>query len=104
MKLTKIILTGVLATALTGISFATNTVKDSTLIVLANEEKAPKEIKVSELPEAVLEALKGESYSGWEAQKAWIVLKEDEEVYQVEVQKGAERTVLFFDEEGSAIG
>lgn len=104
MKLNKIILTGLLATTLVGTSFAANTIENSNLVVFVNEDKTPKEIKVSELPEAVIEALKNETYAGWEAKKAWIVKKDDKKLYKVEVHNGEEKTTLLFDDKGVAIG
>ena len=111
MRLSTIILTGVLATAFTSAPFAQSAVTETAAVpveqtqelALADIESADKEIKVSELPEAVQAALKSDAYEGWEAQRAWIVEKDEKVLYQVEVLKGEETATLLFDEKGAAI-
>ena len=106
MKLSKIILTGVLATALSGVTFAANTAEDTTALasLYEYEENVPQEIKISELPQAVQDALQTEPYEGWEAERAWVIQKEEKIVYQIEVVNEEETTTLLFDENGVAIG
>ena len=104
MKLSKIILTGILATALSSVTLAGNTLEDSTAIASVYERNTPQEIKLSELPQAVQETLKTIPYEGWKAERAWVIEKEDKTLYQIEVVNKEESTTLIFDEEGAAIG
>lgn len=111
MKLGNIILTGVLAVALAPVAFGQNgsnetaavAVEETQTIAVAEVESADKEIKVSELPEAVQNALKSDAYKGWEPQRAWIVEKDAKTLFQVEVLKVEETAILLFDENGAAI-
>lgn len=100
MKISKIILTAILATAMTGTSFAATQVEDSTAVIAMNEENTPKEIKVSELPSAVQETLKSDAC---EAQRAFVLYKEEQKIYQVEALHDGEQVILYFDEEGKKI-
>ncbi|HLV41548.1 MAG TPA: hypothetical protein VKY37_04660 [Brumimicrobium sp.] len=104
MKLSKIILTGLLTVTLTGMSFANTTLHDSTVFASVDEENAPQEIKVSELPQAIKQSLKSEAYDGWEPSKAWMIKKQDKVIYQIEVVNEEESTTLLFDEDGAALG
>jgi hypothetical protein len=116
MRLSTIILTGVIATAFTSASFAQNAVtetvaieavavEESTEIAMADEESAAaKEIKISELPQAVQQSLNTDVYEGWDAKRAWIVKKDSKHLYKVEVENNEDETQnLLFDENGIAI-
>ena len=115
MKLSTIILTGVLATAFTSASFAQSEETVSETIVVAAEETqelamadeesaAAKEIKISELPQAVQQSLNTDMYEGWDAKRAWIVKKDSKHLYKVEVENKEDQTQnLLFDENGIAI-
>lgn len=112
MRLSTIILTGVLATAFTSASFAqTETVEMATAVVeesqamaLEDEASAPKEIKTSELPSAVQQSLKTDLYKGWHAKRAWKVNKDGKDLYKVEVENDDKEVQnLLFDENGIAI-
>lgn len=81
----------------------TYTTRDTTAMVMVEKDAKPLEIKVSELPEAVQEALKSDAYEGWKAEKAFVIQKKDKKVYKVEVTKGEEKTTLLFNEDGEAI-
>ena len=103
MKLSKLILTGVFATTMMGASFAANTVEDTTsmaAVTIVNEEEAPKEIKVSELPKAIHAVLKENEY---EAEKAYLMQRNGEVIYQVEAKKEGENMTFMFDENGKEI-
>lgn len=100
MKLSKLILTGVFATTLMGASFAANTVESRTSITVVKDEQAPKEIKVSELPQAVQESLKA---ANCEADKAYLMESNGEIVYQVEAKKEGKKITLMYDENGEEV-
>lgn len=117
MKISKIILTGVIATAFTSGAFAQAetvaiqaeateiAIADTASLALVNEEtKEAKEIKISELPQAVQQSLKTDLYKGWKATRAWIVQKDKKNLYKVEVANEEDKTQnLLFDENGIAI-
>ena len=100
MKINKIILTGILATAMMGTSFAANHIEDSTAIAVVNNDNTPKEIKVAELPQAVQKSLKKESCT---AQRAFLLYKDDQPIYQVEGTKEGEKVILHYDANGKEI-
>ena len=119
MKISKIILTGVIATALTSGAFAQAetvaiqteateiAVADTTSLALANEESSEaKEIKISELPQAVQQSLKTDLYKDWNFRRAWIVEKDKNNLYKVEAVNEEDKNIvqnLLFDENGIAI-
>lgn len=108
MKLSKIILTGVIATALTSGAFAqTETVAvavEQTAIDATAAKDDGTEIKLSELPVGVQNALKSDKYKAWISKRAWIVTRDDNKFYRVEVEnpKG-ESTTLLFDGTGKIV-
>lgn len=106
MKITKLILSGVIATAFASGSFAQSGTISETTAVIAVEEPAVDavtsddegtEIKLSELPLGVQTALKTEPYNTWIKKRAWIVTRPDSKLYRVEVEnpKGESTTILF---------
>ena len=99
MKINKIILTGILATAMMGTSFAAGHVEDSTAIV-ASKDHTPREIKVAELPQPVQKSLKDESCT---AQRVFLLYKDDQPIYQVEGLKEGEQVILHFDANGKSV-
>lgn len=111
MKLGKFLMTGVIAIALAPVTFGQTAINESAavqveeakIIAAADVVDADKEIKVSELPEAVKNALTSDAYKGWEAKKAWIIEKDAKTLYQVEVVKGDETATLLFDKNGASI-
>ena len=112
MKLGKIILTGVIATALTSGAFAQEAAVETTVAVTeiapnaisdeANDNGT--EIKLSELPVGVQNALKSDKYKAWISKRAWVVTRDDNKFYRVEVEnpKG-ESTTLLFDGTGKVV-
>lgn len=105
MKLSRIILTGVFATAMMGNSFATTSIEDSTQVEskLIEEEQAKEEIDLSALPEAIVKELKKKPYVEWKAQKAYEIKTKEAAYYEVLVSKGGEEMSLFFNEDGTVI-
>ena len=125
MKLSKIILTGVIATAFTSGAFAqaepvaiqaeaiqveeaqvaeVMTADPSSEAMAIEEANEAKEIKISELPQAVQQSLKTDLYKGWKATRAWLVKKDKKNLYKVEVANAEDKTQnLLFDENGIAI-
>lgn len=100
MKINKIILTGIIATAMIGTSFAANQVDNSIAIAVVNEENTPKEIAVSELPQAVKDQLKADAC---EAQRAFLLYKDDQPIYQVEALKEGEQIILHYYADGKEV-
>lgn len=118
MRLSTIILTGVLATAFTSASFAQTEVVEVAPVAVAEVQAVeeaqtiapedgahqPKEIKTSELPSAVQQTLKTDLYKGWHAKRAWKVEKDGKDLYKVEVENNDKKVQnLLFDENGIAI-
>lgn len=105
MKIGKVLMTGVLTVVLTSASFAAVPTSNmvSNAVVKADQDNQQEEIKVSELPDKVQEALKGEAYKGWDPQKAFVVNKGDKKVYKVKASKGEEKVTLLFNENGEPV-
>ena len=61
------------------------------------------EIKLSELPEAVMKAL-GEQFAESTAEKAYKVTKEGQDIYHVKLEKDGAYTMVHFDAEGKVLG
>ena len=69
-------------------------------MVAINNDNTPKEIKVSELPQAVQKTLKKESLV---AQRVFLLYKDDQPIYQVEATKGGEQVILHYNANGVGI-
>lgn len=100
MKISKIILSGIFATAMLGTTsaFASNNL-ETIKIVLDDEAVKPTAMKIEELPEAIQQAIKVNAYH---AERAYFLYKGDEKVYQVDVSKEGEKSTLYFHEDGKA--
>ncbi len=59
-------------------------------------------IEASALPEGVKTALASDSYKEWQLVSAWLV-KDKTEYYQLEMQKGTEKTTLKLNKDGKQI-
>lgn len=99
MKISKLILSGIFATAMLGTTsaFAANNLDTATIVL--NEDVQPTAMKVEELPEAIQQSIKVNAYH---AEKAYFLYKGEEKVYQVEVSKEGEKSTLYFHEDGKA--
>ncbi len=113
MKLNKIILAGVIATAFASASFAQSGAVNEQPVAIPVEEKAidvetskdnGTEIKLSELPTPVQEALKSDPYKDWISKRAWIVTRDGNKFYRVEVENPKnESTTILFDANGKVL-
>ena len=100
MNFSKIILSGIVATTMMGTSFAANHIEDSITIAVVNDDLTPKEIKLSELPQAVQEALKANKIV---AERAFLLYKDEQAIYEIEAKKDGEKIILRYDASGKEI-
>lgn len=132
MKIAKIILTGVFATAMMSTSFAaveiiqdTSKVEEVIVVeeviieeevtveeveedmilaeVIGNEADGRKEIKLTALPPAILTALKAEPFLDCKVEKAYLIKEDGNKTYEIEVKRGENQETLYFNEEGTQI-
>ncbi len=100
MKITKLILSAIFATAMLSTTSAFATTNNNTIIVLEHDhEKEPTAMKIEELPEAIQQSIK---VNGYHAEKAYFLYKGEEKVYKVDVSKEGEKSSLYFHEDGKA--
>lgn len=99
MKITKIILSGIFATAMLGTTsaFAATTIVNTPIKLVMDMEHEPTAMKISELPEAIQQSIK---VNGYHAERAFFLYKGEEKVYQVDVSKEGEKSTLYFHEDG----
>jgi hypothetical protein len=85
-----------------GIGFvnAKGTVTSNSVVSSITQDDKEK-IKTSELPEAIKTTLNGDEYKGWLIQSAHRYKSQD--LYEVELKKGAESKTIKFDKEGKVI-
>lgn len=75
----------------------------------SKEEKAGKEEKVAvkpeDLPEGIKKTIKGEEFSGWTVNKAFLVKEGDKpEYYELQVGNGKENARVKLDKNGKNVG
>ena len=94
MKITKLILSGIFATAMLGTTsaFAATQVDNSPIKMAIDHEKEPTAMKISELPEAIQQSIK---VNGYHAERAYFTYKGEEKVYKVDVSKEGEKSSLY---------
>lgn len=76
---------------------------DAVEVLQEDAEQNKKEVKLTALPAAIVDALKSDVYSGWEAQRAYEIDTNGEVHYEIVVKKGAEQKSLYFSREGKEI-
>lgn len=100
MNYRKIVLCGIVAITLMGTSFAANHVENSVAIAVVNDDLTPKEIKLSELPQAVKNSLKANKSV---AERAFLLYKDEQAIYEIEATKDGEKIILRYDASGKEI-
>ncbi|MDD2982055.1 MAG: hypothetical protein PHQ74_01585 [Crocinitomicaceae bacterium] len=101
MKISKLILSGIIASAMLSSTsaFATNNSPEFINKIVLSEDAEPTSMKIEELPEAVQQSIKVNAYT---AERAFYMYKGDEKIYKVEVSKEGEKSVLYYHENGKS--
>lgn len=101
MKITKIILSGIFATAMlsTTSAFATTIINNNPISIVLEGDFEATPMKISELPEAVQQSIK---VNGYHAENAFFLYKGEEKVYKVDVSKEGEKSTMYFHEDGKS--
>lgn len=80
---------------------AIETVKIEKVVVKDGEEKTP--IKLEELPQAIQDVLKTDTYKEWTPTAAFAVKDGEKSYFQVDVKKGEETASLKFTEDAKPV-
>lgn len=86
------------------VTYAQDTTQRQQQYQMEQEQEQGERIAISQLPDAVQQALEGRDYSGWTASNAYRKTKEDgETVYTVELMRGDETKHVQFDAMGNKL-